>query len=142
MTRMSSVRWFRWFLLTSLVVAGFSWAPAASAARTPVGSLTLTSTESGCVYTASVAWVARGAKTLEVFLTENSADPVNSPHIATTFVPITGKYATTIVVLPALNPSASLNNFYTWAQLRDANGDVISGSLDFASIDPSYCTAP
>lgn len=139
---MSSVRRFRWFLLTALVVAGLSWAPAASAARPPVGTLTLTSTKSGCVYTASVAWLARGATTLEVFLTENSADPVNSPHIATTFVPITGRYATTIVALPALNTSASLNNFYTWAQLRDSHGNVISGSLDFASILPSYRTAP
>ena len=132
----------RKLLVTTLVVAGLTMAPSTPAAAGSAGTLWLTSAHSGCVYTATVYWVARSARSLEVFLTENAWDPAINPHIATTFVPIKGKNGTTVVTMPELAASATINNFYAWAQLIDLHGDVIPGSRDFASIDSAYCTAP
>ena len=57
------------------------------------------------------------------------------------FVRVNSKSGTATLTLAPLARSATLNNFYAWAQLLDAHGNPIPGSLDFASISPAYCTA-
>jgi hypothetical protein len=133
------MRSVRMFLLIALVVAGLSLVPSASAAAAPSagGWLSLTSTVSGCTWTVNVTWAGfKGAKTLETYLTQT----YTGAPLVPAFVPVKSQSGTAIVTLAPLAPSTTLNNFYAWAQLLDAHGDAIPGSLDFASISPAYCT--
>jgi hypothetical protein len=67
----------------------------------------------------------------------------NGIRIAPThFEQVNSKSGTLTYTFPALAPSATANSFHGWAQLLDAHGVAIPGTLDFASIDVSYCTAP
>jgi hypothetical protein len=127
------------FLLTVLVIAVLSLASSGPAVAAPsVGWLSLTSTVSGCTWTVNVTWAGfKGAKTLEAYLTQT----YTGAPLVPAFVPVNSKSGTATVTLAPLAPSPSLNNFYAWAQLLDAHGNPIPGSLDFASVSPAYCTA-
>jgi len=128
-------------ILTALLVAMLalaSGAPAAASSQS-VGWLSLTSTVSGCTWTVNVTWAGfKGAKTLEAYITQT----YTGAPLVPAFVPIKGQSGTASVTLAPLASSTTLNMFYAWAQLLDAHGNSIPGSLDFASISPAYCTAP
>jgi len=128
------------FTLTALVVAMLSLTLSAPAIAAPsVGWLSLTSTVSGCTWTVNVTWAGfKGAKTLEAYVTQT----YTGAPLVPAFVPVNSKSGTATVTLAPLAPSATLNTFYAWAQLLDAHGNTIPGSLDFASISSAYCTAP
>jgi hypothetical protein len=136
---MNRMRNVQKFLLTVLVIAVLSLASSGPAVAAPsVGWLSLTSTVSGCTWTVNVTWAGfKGAKTLEAYLTQT----YTGAPLVPAFVPVNSKSGTATVTLAPLAPSPSLNNFYAWAQLLDAHGNPIPGSLDFASVSPAYCTA-
>jgi|SRR5215208_6958193 len=120
------------FILTALLVtmlALVSSAPASASQGPAVGWLSLTST---------VTWAGfKGTKTLEAYVTQTYT---GAPLVPAS-VPL-NKSGTATVTLAPLAPSATMTNFYAWAQLLDAHGNPIPGSLDFASVSPAYCTAP
>ena len=128
------------FVLSALVVAMLLLATSAPAMAAPrVGWLSLWTWVNGCTWTVKVEWAGlNGAKTLEVYVTET----YTGAPLVPTFVPVNNKSGVTTVTLPSLAPSATSANFYAWAQMLDANGDVIPGSLDFGSVQTAYCTAP
>jgi hypothetical protein len=138
---MNRIRNIQKFILTALLVTMLvlvSSAPAMAAAPS-AGWLSLTSTVSGCTWTVNVTWTGfKGAKTLEAYVTQT----YTGAPLVPTFVPVNSKSGIATVTLTPLAPSATLNNFYAWAQLLDAHGNPIPGSLDFASVSSAYCTAP
>jgi hypothetical protein len=130
--------------LAALEMAGASLAPGAWAGKTgPAGSPWLslaTNSVVNCTWNVSVAWAGfKGEQTLEVFVTQTYS---GSPLVPT-FVPIkSGKNGSATVTLPPLAPAATGEMFYAWAQLLDSHGVAIPSSLDFASGNIEYCTAP
>lgn len=124
-------------LLVAMLLITLS-APVA-AAGPAVGWLSLWGpTASGCAFTFTIQWAhVNGAKTLEVWLEENGT------RIAPThFEPVNGKSGTVTYTFPSLASSATMNIFRGWAQLLDAHGNAISGTLDFSGNGGFYCTAP
>jgi hypothetical protein len=138
---MNGIQKIQKFILTALLVtmlALVSSAPVSASQGPTVGWLSLTSTVSGCTWTVNVAWAGfKGAKTLEAYVTQTYT---GAPLVPAS-VPV-NKSGTATVTLAPLAPSATMTNFYAWAQLLDAHGNPIPGSLDFASVSPAYCTAP
>ena len=138
---MNRMRNIQKFILTALLVtmlALVSSGPVA-ASSSSVGWLSLTSSVSGCTWTVNVTWAGfKGAKTLEAYVTQG----YTGVPLVPAFVPVNSKSGTATVTLAPLAPSTTLNMFYAWAQLLDAHGNPIPGSLDFASVSPAYCTAP
>lgn len=136
---MNSMRNIQKFILTALLVAMFVLAPSAPAAAAPsTGWLSLWYSRSGCAYTYTVQWAGvNGAKTMELWIEENGV------RIAPThFEQVNSKSGTLTYTFPSLALSTTSNSFHGWAQMLDAHGVAIPGTLDFSSIDVSYCTAP
>jgi len=136
------------FLIIALVVlAMLSLVPSAQAKKptpptpspTPPSTAwtSLWYTRSGCVYTYTVQWSAQGAKTLELWIEENG---IRIPP--THFETVNSSSGTITYTFPSLAPSTTQNYFHGWAQMLDSKGIAIPGTLDFASIDVSYCTSP
>jgi len=131
-------------LIAALAVAASSLAPSAWAGSpAPHGSPSLslvTSSVVNCAWTANVTWTGfQSAQTLEVFVTQTFS---GSPLVPV-FVPIKGgKNGSATVTLPPLASSATSDNFYAWGQLLDSHGVAIPSSLDFASVNTEFCTAP
>jgi len=84
-----------------------------------------------------VQWSAKGAKTMELWIEENG---IRIPP--THFETVNSSSGTITYTFPSLAPSTTQNYFHGWAQMLDSKGIAIPGTLDFASIDVSYCTAP
>lgn len=134
------MRSVRNFVLVAVVLAGLLVVPGTPAVAAPTtGWLSLTSTVSGCIWTVNVEWAGfKGARTLEAYVTET----YNGTPLVPTFERVNSRSGVTAITLSPLAPSATMKNFYAWAQMLDAHGNVIPGSLDFASVSPAYCTAP
>jgi hypothetical protein len=129
-------------LVAVTAVATFVVVPTASSAGPVGGQVDLTSTLAApCTFTAQVNYYSKNAPTLEVYATEG----FNGPPLVPAFVAVKKNSAGTITVtLAPLAPSATLNNFYVWAQLLDKYGAPVGGigyGLDFASISSAYCAA-
>ena len=128
------------FIVIALIAAMVALMPnAPAAAKAPsAGWLSLWYSRSGCAYTYTVQWAGvSGAKSMELWVEENGI------RIAPThFEKVNSKSGTLTYTFPSLAASTTANSFHGWAQLLDAHGVVIPGTLDFSSIDVSYCTAP
>jgi hypothetical protein len=110
----------------------------AAASSTSTGWLSLWYSRSGCAYTYTVQWAGvNGAKTLELWIEENG---IRIPP--THFEKVNSKSGMFTYTFPSLATSTTQNPFHGWAQLLDAHGTPIPGTLDFSSIDVSFCTAP
>jgi hypothetical protein len=131
-------------VLAALAVAGSSLASGAwAASAAPPGSAWLSLVTNGvanCAWTVTVTWAGfKGEQTLEVFVTQTYS---GSPLVPA-FLPIkSGKNGSATVTLAPLAPSTTGEMFYAWAQLLDSHGVAIPSSLDFASGNIEYCTAP
>lgn len=137
---MNRMRSLQKFILITLVVSMFALVPLtpASASAPGVGWLSLWYSRSGCAYTYTVQWAnVKSAKTLELWIEENGVR-IPPTHLE----PVSNKSGTFTYTFPSLASSATTNTFHGWAQLLDAHGNAIPGTLDFSSIDVSYCTAP
>jgi hypothetical protein len=136
---MNGIRNVQKFLLTTLVVVMLSLTLGTPAEAAPsTGWTSLWYSRSGCAYTYTVQWAGvNGAKTMELWIEENGIR-IAPTHLET----VNSKSGTLTYTFPSLAPSATTNNFHGWAQLLDAHGNAIPGTLDFSSIDVSYCTAP
>jgi hypothetical protein len=139
--KMNRVRNGQKFIMISLVVILVSLtlsAPVSAAASPSTGWLSLWYSRSGCAYTYTVQWAGvNSGKTLELWIEEND---VRIPP--THFEKVNSKSGTITYTFPSLATSTTANSFHGWAQLLDAHGTPIPGTLDFSSIDVSYCTAP
>jgi hypothetical protein len=136
---MNRMRNIQKFVLAVLVLAVLLLAPNAPAGAAPsTGWLSLWYSRSGCAYAYTVQWAGvNGAKTLELWIEENGV------RIPPTYLQaVNGKSGTVTYTFPSLAPSTTANSFHGWAQLLDAHGNAIPGTLDFSSIDVSYCTVP
>jgi hypothetical protein len=132
----------KWFL-------GILWAFACTAhtaedelaARS--GTLSVSSTVSGCTFTVDVAWSGfmGGNDTLEVFLSQ-VFPPINDGIILepSVFVrPVKGRGGSVSVTLPAIAGSATTNSFRAGAQLLDNKGALISPSHHISDVIVAYC---
>ena len=137
---MNRMRNLQKFILTALVAAMLALVPSTPVAAASPGPawLSLWYNRSGCAYSYTVQWAnAKGTKTLELWIEENGVR-IPPTHLE----PVKSKSGTFTYTFPSLAASTTANSFHGWAQLLDAHGVAIPGTLDFSSIDVSYCTAP
>lgn len=139
----------KWLLGILWAIAFTAYAPSTAlaagdtlVARQP-GSLSVSTTVSGCTFTVDVTWsgFTGGNDTLEVFLLQ-VYPPLYDGLILepSVFVhPVKGKSGSVSVTLPAIAQSATPNYFRGAAQLRDSQGAVISQSMYWSDVVFAYC---